>query len=228
MNCQRCHSHCTKAGKQANKKQRYYCKTCCRYLQESYNYKALDFDVQRQFSRLNKSGMGSLKLARHLEISINTLKNWLKRTELLRPPLDIGSGSVFDIDELQTYVGKRENKVWITYSWEVSSKACCSLAVGRRTSEVLGEVVRKVKLLHPKRINTDNYSAYPDLIQPIFHNRGKRKANHIERHHRELRKDIANLIRATMCFAKSEEMLLARLKWFFWGDSDPYFFLRKA
>lgn len=172
--------------------------------------------------------MGSLKLARYLEISINTLKSWLKRTKLLRPSLDIGSGCVFDIDELQTYVGKRSNKLWVTYSWEVFSKVCCSLEVGRRTSEVLGDVVRKVKLLNPKSINTDNYSAYSNLIQPIIHNKGKRKANHIEREHRNLRKDIANLIQETMCFAKSEEMLLARLKWYFWGNTDPYFFLRKA
>jgi insertion element IS1 protein InsB len=228
MNCERCCSNCIKAGKQANGKQRYYCKTCKRHLQQSYEYKACTFEVHRQFSRLNKSGMGSLKLARFLEVSVNTLKNWLLRTESLRPPLDIGSGGVFDIDELQTYVGNRSNKIWITYSLEVASKNCCSLEIGRRTSEVLGEVVRKVILLNPKQINTDNYVAYLNLIQPITHNRGKRKANHIEREHRNIRKDIANLIQETMCFAKSERLLLARLKWYFWGDSDPYFFLRKA
>lgn len=80
--------------------------------------------------------------------------------------------------------------------------------------------------LSPLKVNTDNYSAYPNLLKGTLHKKGKRKANHIEREHVNLRKDIANLIQKTMCFAKNEKMLEARIRWYFWGETNPQFFLK--
>ena len=86
----------------------------------------------------------------------------------------------------------------------------------------------KVVDLSPSKVNTDGYPAYPNLLRAIPHIKGKRKANHIERQHVNLRKDIACLIQKTICYAKKIEMLEARLKWYFWGATKPYFFLAKC
>lgn len=226
MKCRRCSSSCIKSGRQQNGKQRYYCKTCCRYLQADYSYCAYKHEVHEQFSRINRLGCGTNKIASFLQVSINTLQKWIAKAKNLQPANCIKLGDIYDIDELQTYVGKRNNKVWVTYAWNVSKKTAVALHVGGRSSEDLNNVTSKVLILLPQKVNTDNYSAYPNLLKGTTHKKGKRKANHIERQHLNLRKDIACLIRETMCYAKKVEMLEARLKWYFWRENDPYFFLK--
>lgn len=227
MKCRRCSSSCVKSGRQQNGKQRYYCKTCCRYLQSDYSYYAYKHETHEQFSKMNGLGCGANKMASFLGISINTLQKWIKKAKYLQPPINVCCGEIYDIDEMQTCVGKRNNKVWVTYAWDISKRIAVALHVGGRSSKDLDNVTSKVLKLLPYTVNTDNYSAYPKLLKGTIHKKGKRKANHIERQHLNLRKDIAYLIRETMCYAKKVEMLEARLRWCFWGENNPYFFLEK-
>lgn len=227
MKCTQCLSSCIKAGKQQNGKQRYYCKRCCRYRQSDYSYCAYKHEIHDQFSRLYRMGCGANKMASFLKISINTLQKWVGKAKHLKPPTGIRFGKIFDIDEMQTCVGRRKKKIWVTYGWDVENQIAVALHVGGRTSEDLGNVTSKVIALSPLKVNTDGYPAYPNLLKEIRHIKGKRKANHIERQHVNLRKDIACLIQKTMCYAKKLEMLEARLKWYFWAETNPYFFLEK-
>ena len=227
MQCMRCSSSCIKSGKQQNGKQRYYCKKCHRYLQADYSYYGYKHEIHEQFSRMNKMGCGTNKMASFLRISINTLQKWIGKATHLKPPANICLGGIFDIDEMQTCVGKKEKKVWITYGWDIKNRTAAALHIGGRSSEDLREVTSKVIKLFPSKVNTDNYPAYPYLLKETLHVKGKRKANHIERQHVNLRKDIACLIQKTMCYAKKVEMLTARLKWYFWAETNPYFFLEK-
>lgn len=225
MDCKRCTLSCVKAGKQRNGKQKYICKKCCLYQQDDYVYSACKREVHDQFSRMNRLGCGSLKMAHFLGISINTLQKWVRKALALEADYKLKSDGIYDIDEMQTCVGTKENKVWITYGWSVEKRVAIALHIGRRSSEALEKVTSKVMALSPLKVNTDNYSAYPNLLKGTLHKKGKRKANHIEREHVNLRKDIANLIRKTMCFAKNEKMLEARIRWYFWAETNPYFFL---
>jgi insertion element IS1 protein InsB len=213
MNCKRCEISCVKAGKQRNGKQKYICKKCNLYQQDHYVYAACKSEIHNQFSRMNRLGCGSLKAANFLGVSINTLQKWVGKALRL-------------IDELQTCVGDKETKVWIAYGWNVGERIAVALHVGRRRSEDLVKVTSKVMNLSPSKVNTDNYSAYPNLLKGTVHKKGKRKANHIEREHVNLRKDVANLIQKTICYAKNIRMLEARIRWYFWGENDPYFFLK--
>lgn len=225
--CKRCLSSCIKAGKQQSGKQRYYCKKCKRYFQADYTYCGYKHEIHEQFSRMNRLGCGSNKMARFLRISINTLQKWIGKFEKLEAPETISLGAVFDIDEMQTCVGNKKKKVWITYAWEIEKRMAVALHVGGRSSEDLGKVTSKVVRLVPSKVNTDRYIAYPNLLKETTHVKGKRKANHIEREHVNLRKDIANLIQKTMCFAKDKGMLEARIRWYFWGEASPFFFLNQ-
>lgn len=166
-------------------------------------------------------------MASFLKISINTLQKWIGKAKHLKPPTDIHFGRIFDIDEMQTNVGEEEKKVWVTYGWDVKNRIAVALHVGGRSSEDLRNVTSKIIALSPSTVNTDRYVAYPNLLKEVTHIKGKRKANHIERQHVNLRKDVACLIQKTMCYSKKIEMLEARLKWYFWAHTNPYFFLEK-
>lgn len=121
MECTRCSSSCVKSGKQQNGKQRYYCKTCRRYLQSDYSYCAYKQEVHDQFSMMSRMGCGMNKMAYFLKISVNTLQKWIWKANYLQPISHIEHGGIYDIDELQTCLGKKTDKIWITYGWDVST-----------------------------------------------------------------------------------------------------------
>lgn len=225
MNCKRCASACVKSGRQRNGKQKYTCKKCCLSQQAHYVYSAYKPEIHDQFSRMNRLGCGSLKMARFLGISINTLQKWVRKALVLEPDYQLKTGGVYDIDELQTCLVKRNNKIWITYAWDVAGKRALALKIGGRSSADLREIIEKTLEANPRKINTDKHPTYGCLIPENVHCKGKRKANHIEREHRNIRKDVANLIRETMCFAKNAKMLEARIRWYFWAETNRYFFL---
>ena len=202
-------------------------KKCCRYLQSNYSYCAYKLEIHDQFSRMYQMGCGANTTASFLKISINTLQKWIRKAKKLKPPTNSCLGGIFDIDEMQTSVGKKKKKVWITYGWDVENQVAVALHVGGRSPEDLRNVTSKVMTLSPSKVNTDGYPAYPNLLKDVVHVKGKRKANHIERQHVNLRKDIACLIQKTMCYSKTIEMLEARLRWYFLAETNPYFFLEK-
>lgn len=228
MNCSRCDTKCIKAGRQQSGKQRYYCKNCKLFLQKEYTYRAYSPVVHEEFIRFYNMGCGARKMAVFLGISMTTLQRWIKKAEHLQPNMSsFEPGGIYDIDELQTYVGKRSNKVWMTYAWEIHGKQAAALHLGGRSSEDLRNVTSKVIELSPSRVNTDRYPAYVNLLNGVHHKKGKRKANHIERQHVNLRKDVACLIRETTCYARKKNMLEARIRWYLFSKNNPYFFREK-
>jgi IS1 family transposase len=89
--------------------------------------------------------------------------------------------------------------------------------VGRRTKENLKKVLDKINELNPKKIYTDRLNSYPGLIPKGIHIATSHKINHIERKNIDLRTRIKCLNRKTICYSKSEEMLTAKLKIYFFG-----------
>lgn len=115
MKCKWCSESCIKAGKQLNGKQKYVCKNCRKYQQETYSYRAYDPYIHEQFRRFNGMGSGVRKISWFLQISINTLQKWISRALVLSCPDVFPSGCRYNIDELQTYTGKRNGRCWVKY-----------------------------------------------------------------------------------------------------------------
>lgn len=154
-------------------------------------------------------GCGARKMAVFLGGSLMTLKRWIAKAWYLQPDTSsFESDRIYDIDKLQTYVGKRSNKVWMTYVWGNDGKQVATLNVGGRSSEDLRSVSSKVIELIPSSVNTDRYPAYVNLLKEVCHRKGKRKANRIERQHVNLRKDVTCLIRETICYQTSDKIKL--------------------
>lgn len=228
LDCYWCASACKKDGKQKNGVQKFRCKNCGKYQQENYTYNARKREVHHLFRKLRKFGVSHNAMAEFLGISLNTLQHWILKARRLRRFGIFDEGGVFDVDELRTFCGSKKHPVWVAYGWNKRTKTAVGLHVGRRTKVGLKNVVDAVLITSPKWINTDYWKSYPPIIPTNLHKPGRRKTNHIERNHVELRKNIGYLGRKSICFTRKLEFLEARLCWYFWGDSDPYFFLRKA
>ena len=160
-----------------------------------------------------KEGCGVRSIGRILSISKRTvLSRMLKISKQIRPPYFNKLGCKFEVDELWSYVGSKENITWITNAIERNSKQVIDFALGRKTTEKIRPLINKLLLLEPNRIYTDRLNIYPSLIPKSIHRRFQYCTNVIERNNLTLRTHVKRLSRKTLCFSRKEIYLEAHLK----------------
>jgi len=164
-------------------------------------------------------GIGIRGIARVLRISVTTVIERIKRiAKSINKSYSFVKNRIYEIDELWTYIGRKGNEVWITYSIDRSTKEVIDFHVGERTKEKIQLVTNNVLALEPKKVCTDGLMVYKSLIPKILHRTGLPDTRHIERFNLNLRTHLKRLSRKTICFSRSKEMLEACLKIYFWGN----------
>jgi insertion element IS1 protein InsB len=215
--CLKCESRFIKNGKTKNGKQRYICKSCKKTSVINYQYKACNYNVNAKIILLIKEGMGIRSMARVLQISATTL---LKRILaiggcILKPLMSFGKS--YEMDEMRTFIKRKENLIWIVYAIERESKKVVCFNIGKRTNKTLNFVVRSLQLSQAQKIYTDGLKNYRFLIERKIHCVQQYGTNHIERNNLTIRTHIKRLNRRTLCYSKSAAVLSAILKIYFWG-----------
>ncbi len=218
MKCKYCHqSDVLKKGKRKHI-QRYFCKRCNRYFQDSYSYKAYSEDTNNLIVSLLKEGCSVRGISRVIQVTTKTvLSRMLKISEQITIPYFNQLGCKFEVDELWSFIGSKDNVAWITYTLERQTRDVIDFIVGRKTIENIKPLINKLLLLKPKRIYTDGLNIYPSLIPKEIHKRFRYCTNRIERKNLTLRTHIKRLSRKTICFSRKQEYLEAHLKIYFWG-----------
>jgi len=121
-----------------------------------------------------------------------------------------------------TFVGSRENEVWIWLALEVNSRKVIGYAIGDRSIDTFKRLWDGIsdKVKRKATFYTDRWDAY-NLIpykQRIVKRGG---TNHIERLFLTLRNDNPRLTRKTLRFSKSFEMLENSLRlWIHYHNSS--------
>ncbi|HTE31896.1 MAG TPA: IS1-like element transposase [Chryseolinea sp.] len=118
MECKSCKAQCVKAGYTRNGTQRHFCKPCNKYQQQEYVYRAYTPGTSPSVIRLLREGVGIRSIARILKISVTTVTLRIRTIakSLRRPRIDARQ-DVYEIDELWTFVGSKDNATWITNAW---------------------------------------------------------------------------------------------------------------
>jgi len=126
----------------------------------------------------------------------------------------------FEVDELWSFIGNKDNVTWIIYAKEKQTRNVIDFLVGRKATENIKPLIDKI-LLQPIRIYTDRLNIYPDLITKEIHklfqyctHRVERK--NLERKNLTLRTHIKRLSRKTICFSRKQEYLEVHLRIYFW------------
>jgi IS1 family transposase/transposase-like protein len=217
MECKFCKANCCKAGKQASGLQRYLCKGCKKYQQKEYSYQAYGSDVTGMVPRLVCNSVGIRGIARVLKIAVNTVVKQIKRVaeQIAKPPIPLNRQS-FEIDELRTYIGNKQNQYWVAYVLCSETKQVVDFIVGKRTKRTLRMVVNTAICSGVRWIKTDKLNIYQTLVPGDMHISNAYNINHIERHNLNLRTHLKRLGRRTICYTKSLTMLAACLKIYFW------------
>lgn len=111
MNCKFCEGKCQKAGKQRNGQQKYYCTACKKYQQAVYKYKGCSLQLIKLIPQLLCESVSLTGIARIVRMAKNTVvKQVLAYAQRIqKPPLPMQRNS-FEMDELRTYVSKKQNQ----------------------------------------------------------------------------------------------------------------------
>lgn len=216
MHCHFCNNLCSKKGKSKNT-QKYRCKTCFKYQRDQYVYQSC-LIKDEQIIQLTKEGCGIRSIGRILKISPTTAINRiLKIASTLKRSAPVSFGQIYQVDELFTYIGNKNNRVCIVYSLNPKTREIIDLIVGRRNKTNLKRIISTLLLSDTKQITTDKLNIYKELIPIQIHSTKNRGINHIERQNLNLRTHIKRLNRRTICYSKSAAMLLAVVKIYFWS-----------
>lgn len=193
------------------------CKSCGRYQQATYTYKACLPGTGQRIALYVKEGMGIRSISRVLGISPTTVIGQIKGVAAtLRPPPP-KAGRAYELDELATYVGNKSNRVYVAYALDRKSRAVAGLVVGRRNKANLRQVVDPVVHADARRITTDGLDLYGYLVPPGIHRVKGFGINRIERNNLTLRTQLKRLGRRTLCYSKSIVMLHACVAIACWG-----------
>jgi len=205
------------AGKQANGNQRYHCRSCRKYQQKTYSYKACCPGVIGMIPKLVCNSVSIRGMARVLEISVTTVMEMIKRisASIEKPPVPMKRKS-FEIDEIRTCVRRKDNQCWVAYVLCSDTREIIDYIVGKRSKAVLRTVVNTALMSGVQRIRTDMLNIYRSLIPKNLHESNAYNINHIERNNLNLRTHLKRLSRRIICFSKSIIMLEACLKIYFW------------
>jgi len=206
-------------GKTKYGKQRFLCRSCVTSRVAFPKAVGYGATYDRRIVQLTKEGVGIRSTARLLNISPATVLRKIliiaEGIEIPQVPRDL---SRIQVDELHTFVQKKNKEVCVIFSWDQALKRVLSLAIGTRSKANLRKVIHPLLEAEVESINTDGYSGYRGVVPKKKHTTFKRRNNGIERQNLNLRTHLKRLNRRTICFSKSVVMLLAVVKIYFWHD----------
>ena len=213
--CPKCKSNHNKKNGFRRGKQCYLCKNCGRQFVLNPTSQAYSEAVKQLCLKMYLNGMGFRGIARVTEIPHSTIITWVKLageniSDELSPQEEIPE--ITEIDELQTFVGNKKNKVWI---WTVVNhwkEGILLWNIGDRSSKTFEPLWQIIRCWHSFWYVTDGWVVYPTYISPEDHLVSKTYMTRVEGENTRLRHYLARLHRKTLCYSKSLEMLKYSIK----------------
>jgi IS1 family transposase len=156
-------------------------------------------------------------ISRVLGIAVNTVLEKIRSIASTTDRPTVGKDQpCFEVDELWTYIGRKENEHWVAYALDKERKVI-DFVVGKRSVSTLRQLIDPLLASGVKKIRTDRLTHYLRLIPKERHYRSPYGINHIERKNLTLRTHLKRLSRRTICFSRKLAMLGNCLRIYFWG-----------
>lgn len=214
-------------------KRRYKCKTCLkRYVEDGKDY----FIDQEKINLINRLLLERLSLrgiSRATPVSLCWLMSYIKKLysnvsddlhfkAIMKTRREQGKYYIrlikSELDEMWSFVGKRENKRWIWIAQCRETRQIIAFHIGSRGREAARELWKKI----PKSLKkyglfyTDDWNAYQQVLPEERHiiSDYKKDTNHVERFNNTLRQRASRLVRKALSFSKSEENHYGAIKYF--------------
>ena len=129
----------------------------------------------------------------------------------LTPPEDL----VVEKDELWTFVGKKKQARWLWIALERNTRRVLAWVLGDRSEQTAFKLWDRLPLSPQQRLKgtfcTDLWPAYDEPLLGVKRLTRKGQTNHVERLNCTIRQQLSRLVRKSLSFSKSDEMLEASL-----------------
>ena len=204
MTCPYCLSEkVVRNGKKKSGVQNYLCKHCGKQFQDDYLYRGRDKGVKDRVLPMLLRGSGIRDCAVVLGISKNCVLRHLVKAagEIVIKPKKRYYPCI-QIDELWSYVARKEKKVWLLYAYCAQSGEILGFAMGKRSGKTVKNLLVKLKHLEIDFYLTDHWEAFRSELPYYKHLIGKQFTKAIEGVNTWSRTRVRRLVRRTTCFSK--------------------------
>jgi len=210
VHCLYCNSTEVRKNGQRRGKQNYICVKCGRQFIEVYNPpRGYSDEIKKECLKLYVNGMGFRAIERATGVHHTTIIYWLKQIgeQLPDAPLESEIPEVGELDELETFVGSKKNKIWLWTAVNHFSQGILAWVLGDHSAETFKPLWEIVRCWQSYFYITDGWKVYPSFIEPGAHIVSKTYMTRVEGENTRLRHYLARLHRKTLCYSKSVDIL---------------------
>lgn len=171
MKCPSCESTQISKNGRRRGKQALICKYCYRQFLESYSPREYSDDAKEICLRIYVNGMGFRAIERVTGVNHNTIINWVKLAATLLPdaPEYEQIPEIAQVDELQTFVGSKKNKIWLWTAVNKGTPGILDWVIGNRSAETFKRLWKIIRGCPCFFYVTDGYAVYSSLIDDADH-----------------------------------------------------------
>ncbi|MDZ8108648.1 MAG: IS1 family transposase [Nostoc sp. DedQUE12a] len=210
MQCPYCDSTEIRKNGKRRGKQNHICVNCGRQFIDVYSPpKGYSNEIKQECLRSYVNGMGFRAIERDKGVHHTTIIYWLKQigSQLPDVPHSNDLPSVGELDELETFIGGKKNKVWLWTAVNHFHEGILAWVIGDRSSETFKFLWDIVSCWQCYFYVTDGWKVYSCFIDPGDHIVSKTYMTRVEGENTRLRHYLARLHRKTLCYSKSVVML---------------------
>ncbi|MBR8839474.1 MAG: IS1 family transposase [Stigonema ocellatum SAG 48.90 = DSM 106950] len=213
MNCPKCGTNEIRKNGHRRGKQNYQCKNCGRQFLECYSEVGYSKKVKESCLNMYLNGNGFRAIERITKVNHNTVIRWVRQAVRQLPENNHNSVPlVAQLDELQTFIGQKKNKIWIWTALDKDYSEILEYVIGNRSAETFERLWSKISDWNCYFWITDGYKVYPNFLPDGDQIISKIAMTRVEGENSRLRHYLARLRRKTFCYSKSLEMLFISIK----------------
>jgi insertion element IS1 protein InsB len=221
--CPKCGSvNIVRNGHDYKGSQKYYCNDCKSWgtLDARPRYSAAE-KTRIVLTYLERASMRGIE--RIFGVARRTLARWIEQIVAQLPDLAktlaaARSGDVLELDELWSFVLKKDNKKWVWIALCRRTRQIVAFFVGDRSEKSCREVWKRIPDTYKHCCTySDFWKAYAKVFATGKHQSvGKETGQtaHVERWNNTLRQRLARFVRKTLSFSKSEKFHRLTLRLF--------------
>ena len=213
MNCPKCYSDkIVKNGHTHYGKQRFCCQHCGRQFVNNPSRQPVSQEKRNLIDKLLKERLALAAIARVAEVSERWLPYYVNQKYYLIPKeakvtQKKRGQRILEVDEMWSFVGSKQNKMWIWLAIDRFTKEIVGVYVGDRDRKAARKLWDSLPPVYRQCATcyTDFWEAYQEILpakrhKPVGKETGQ--TNHIERLNNTLRQRIGRLVRKSLSFSK--------------------------
>lgn len=146
MECPQCQSSNTRKDGHQSGKQRWECKDCSRIFRDSYSSQGYHPQVKQICLNMYLNGMGFRGIERVTGIHHTTIMNWVAESGEQLPEDELEEPELAELDELQTYVGCKTNKIWVWTALNHLAPGILAMEIADRSGRTFDKLWQRIQI----------------------------------------------------------------------------------